>query len=136
MVIFRGTRRTQVVVPAEPAAVAGVDVHDNVGQVKLLEGVCDTLAVAGGGVLAGLEVAVGDQVGQGVGLDDQGDSSLGVLLEDGDDSCWLLDMPIVSTWRVCDTHGQCTPTCIGRCCLREALRWRLLRRSHGRADRR
>jgi hypothetical protein len=40
--------------------VTGVNVHGNVGQVKLLEGVCDTIAVTGGRVLAGLEVGVGD----------------------------------------------------------------------------
>jgi hypothetical protein len=45
----RGTEGlTEVVVPAEPAPVAGVDVHDDVGQVELLEGVRDTITVAGG----------------------------------------------------------------------------------------
>jgi hypothetical protein len=77
--------RTQVVVPAEPAAVAGVDVHGDVGEVEGLESVCYTIAVAGGRVLAGLEVGVCDQVGERVGLDDEGDGSAGVLLEDGDD---------------------------------------------------
>jgi hypothetical protein len=56
--------RTQVVVPAEPASVAGVDVHGDVGQVERLQGVCDTIAVAGGRVLASLEVGVGDKVGK------------------------------------------------------------------------
>jgi hypothetical protein len=49
---------------------AGIDVHGDVGQVELLERICDTLAVAGCRILAGLEVGVGDQVWQGIGLDD------------------------------------------------------------------
>jgi hypothetical protein len=65
--------------------VTGVDVHRNVRQVEGLEGVCDTITVAGGGVLAGLEVGVGDQVGEGIGLDDQSNGRVGVLLEDGND---------------------------------------------------
>lgn len=81
-------RRTEVVGPAEPAAVAGVEVHGYVGQVELLERVCNTIAVARGGSLALLDVAVGDEVGEGVGLDDQGDGDLGVFLEDGDDGYW------------------------------------------------
>jgi hypothetical protein len=63
--------------------VTGIDVHGNVGQVEGLESVCDTITVAGGGVLAGLEVGVGDQVGEGIGLDDQSNGRVGVLLEDG-----------------------------------------------------
>ena len=77
-------RRTEVVVPAEPASVTGINVHGDVGQVELLESICNTFTVAGGGVLAGLEVAVGDQVGKRIGLDDQGNGHVGVLLEDGD----------------------------------------------------
>lgn len=53
----------EVVVPAEPATVTGVDVSDHVGEVEGLQSVGDTLAVAFGGVLARLEVDVGDQVG-------------------------------------------------------------------------
>ena len=64
---------------------AGVEVHGYVGQVELLERVGDAIAVARGGGLALLDVAVGDEVGEGVGLDDQGDGDLGVLLEHGDD---------------------------------------------------
>lgn len=75
-------RRTQVVVPAEPASVAGIDVHGNVGQVERLEGVRNTITVARGGVLAGLEVGVCDQVGEGIGLNDQSNGHVGVLLEE------------------------------------------------------
>lgn len=74
---------TQVVVPAEPSSVTGIDVHGDVGQVELLQGICDTLTVARGRVLAGLEVGVGDQVGEGIGLNDESDGSFWVLLEDG-----------------------------------------------------
>jgi hypothetical protein len=65
-----GMGRTEVIVPAQPPAVTGVDVHGNVGQIEGLEGVRDTVTVTRGRVLAGLEVGVGDQVGEGVGLDD------------------------------------------------------------------
>lgn len=64
---------------------ASIDVHGDVGKVELLEGIGDTLAVAGGGVLAGLEVGVGDQVGERIGLNDESNGGVGVLLEDGDD---------------------------------------------------
>lgn len=76
---------TEVVVPAEPSSVTSINVHDDVGQVKALERVRNTLTVAGGRVLAGLEVLVGDKVGQAVGLDDQGNGGVGVLLEDSND---------------------------------------------------
>jgi hypothetical protein len=79
--------RTQVVVPAEPASVTSIDVHGDVRQVELLQRICDTLTITGGGVLAGLEVGVGDQVGKGIGLDDQGNGRVGVLLEDGNNGC-------------------------------------------------
>lgn len=72
----------EVVVPAEPATVASVDVHNDVGKVQRLESVRDTLTVAGGGVLACLEVDVGDEVGERVRLDDEGESLVGVGLDD------------------------------------------------------
>lgn len=75
----------EVVVPAEPASVSSINVHDDVGEVELLESICNTLAVSGSGILAGLEVNVGDQVGERIGLDDQDDTGVGVLLEDRDD---------------------------------------------------
>lgn len=59
-----------------------IKVHRYVGEVERLEGVCNTLAVAIGGGLARGEVAVGDEVGKGVGLDDQRDGDLGVLFDD------------------------------------------------------
>lgn len=65
----------------------GINVHGNIRQVKLLEGISNTLLVAGGGVFAGLQVGVGDQVGEGIRLDNEGNGSVGVLLEDGDDGC-------------------------------------------------
>ena len=87
-----GKGRTQVVVPAEPPTVTSINVHGDVGQVELLEGICDTLTVAGRRVLAGLEVDVGDQVGERIGLDDQSNGSVGVLLEDGDNGYVLSDL--------------------------------------------
>lgn len=78
---------TKVIVPAKPTTVAGIDVHGDIGQVELLESIGDTIAVTGGRILAGLLIGIGDEVGKRVRLDDEGDSSVRVLLEDGDDSC-------------------------------------------------
>jgi len=75
----------EVVVPAEPATVAGVDVHDDVGEVEVLESVGNAVTVAGSGVLAGLKIGVGDQVGERVGLDDESEGGVGLALEDLDD---------------------------------------------------
>lgn len=63
----------------------GVDVHDDVGKVEGLERVRDALLVATLGLLASADIGVGDQVRQGVGLDDQGKRLVGVLLEDAGD---------------------------------------------------
>jgi hypothetical protein len=93
----RRGRRTQVVVPSKPATVASIDVHGDVGQVQRLEGICDTIAVTGGRVNAGLEVDVGDQVGETVGFDDQSNGNVGVLLEDGNNSCAIIRMFHVTT---------------------------------------
>ena len=66
---------------------AGVDVHDDVGQVKALEGVGDALPVGAFALLARRQAGVGDQVGQRVGLDQEGKGRVGVGLEDCDDGC-------------------------------------------------
>ncbi len=71
----------QVGVPAEPAAVAGIDVHDDVGEVEALESVCDALLVRALAVLASLQVRVGHEVGERVGLDDEGKGRVRVGLE-------------------------------------------------------
>ena len=81
---------TEVVVPAKPATVTSIDVHGDVGEVELLKSIGDALAVARGGVLAGLLVGVGDEVGKRVGFDDEGDGGVGIFLEDGDDGYALL----------------------------------------------
>jgi hypothetical protein len=127
---------TEVVVPAEPSAVASVDVHDNVGQVEVLERVRNTLAVAGGGVLAGLEVLVGDKVGQRVGLDDEGNGGVWVLLEDGNNGCCNLVLRIFQDVQCRDAYGQCTRTCRWQHRRQRVHRWRPWRRNHGREDRR
>lgn len=72
---------------------ASIDVHGNVGQVELLKSICNTITVTGGGVLAGLEVDVGDQVGKRIGLDDQGNGSVGVALEDSNNG-WSMSVLI------------------------------------------
>lgn len=66
---------------------ARIKVLDDVGEVQLLERVLDTLAVAVGAVLAGLEVDVGDEVGERVGLDDEGEGRVGLGLDDLGDGC-------------------------------------------------
>lgn len=72
----------EVVVPAEPTAVAGVDVHDDVGQVEGLERVCNTILIASLGLLAGRQVDVGHQVRQRVRLDDEREGRVRVRLEE------------------------------------------------------
>ncbi len=67
---------------------AGIEVHDHVGQVEVLDGVGNAVAVAGGAVLARRLVRVGHQVGQRIGLDDQGEGRVGVGLDELDDGCW------------------------------------------------
>lgn len=74
----------EVLVPPEPATVTGIEVHDNVGQVQLLNGVGGALMVAIGGVLAALQVDVGDEVGQRIGLNDESEGLVGVGLDDVD----------------------------------------------------
>lgn len=77
--------RLEVIVPAQPATVAGVQVLDNVGQVECLQRVSNAIAVSSGAVLAGSEVDVCDQVGQRVGLDEKGEGRVRVRLEDSRD---------------------------------------------------
>lgn len=80
----------EVVVPAKPASVASIHVHDDVGKVEVLQSVGDAVAVTRGRVLAGLQVDVGDQVGEGVRLDDKGKGRVGVRLDDLDDGVDVL----------------------------------------------
>lgn len=88
----------EVGVPAEPAAVAGVDVHDDVGEVKALESVGDTLLVGGLGLLARRQVGVGDQVGQRVGLDQKSEGNVGLSLDLGDDRCLQVSLVRFFFW--------------------------------------
>lgn len=80
----------EVVVPAKPASVARIHVHDDVGKIEILQSVGDAVAVAGGRVLAGLQVDIGDQVGERVRLDDEGEGRVGVRLDDLDDGVDVL----------------------------------------------
>lgn len=76
---------TEVVVPSEPSTVASINVHHHVRQVERLQGVCNTLFVTCSGVLAGGEVDVGDQVGEGIWLNDKSNGGVWVGREDGGD---------------------------------------------------
>lgn len=108
----------QVGVPAEPAAVAGVDVHDDVRQVEALEGVGDTLLVRALALLARRQVGVGDKVGERIRFDDEGEGEVGVgldLLDDGcvppvNSSCSFL-FPLEEDSGRFSTYGQCTGSC-------------------------
>lgn len=77
---------------AEPATVACINIHDHVGQVQVLQGICDASTVARSRVLARSKVAVGNQVWQGVGLDDEGEGRVGVLLDQGNDGIDVLGL--------------------------------------------
>ncbi len=80
----------EVGVPPEPAAVARIEVHNDVGQVEVLDGVGDAVAVTAGAALARVLVRVGDKVGQRVGLDDERKGRVGVGLDDLDDGVDVL----------------------------------------------
>lgn len=73
--------RLQVGRPSQPAGVASVDIHSDVGQVELRQGVLhgDQVVVLGVGTLGHVEVR--HQVGKRVGLDDKQDPDVRV----GDD---------------------------------------------------
>lgn len=64
---------------------ASIDVHGDVGKVEALESIRDTITVAGRGVLACLQILVGDQVGERIWLNDKSNGGVRVLLEDGND---------------------------------------------------
>lgn len=76
---------TEVFVPSEPSTVASINVHHHVGQVELLQSVCDTRLVTFSRFLAGDDIGVGDQVGEGIWLNDKSDGGVGVGLEDLND---------------------------------------------------
>lgn len=63
--------RVKVGVPAKPTTMTSVDVHDDVGKVKALKSVRDTLLISAFTLLASAQVGVGDQVGKRVGLDEK-----------------------------------------------------------------
>lgn len=69
---------------------ASIEIHDDVGKVESLDGVRNAIAVARCRGLAGCEVGVGDQVGQGVRLDDESKGGLGVRLQDLDNGINVL----------------------------------------------
>lgn len=75
----------EVGIPAQPTTVTSVDVHDDVGEVKVLKSVRNTITVTVGAVLAGLQVGVGHQVGERIGLDEEREGRLRVGLDDLDD---------------------------------------------------
>lgn len=77
---------------AEPATVACINIHDHVGQVQVLQGICDAGAVARSRVLARGKVAVGDQVWQGVGLNDEREGRVGVLLDQSNNGIDVLGL--------------------------------------------
>jgi hypothetical protein len=71
--------------------VTSVEVHDDVGEVEVLDGIGDTVTVTRSRVGAGGQVGVGDQVRKRVGLNDESEGSVGVRLQDLDDG-WEREM--------------------------------------------
>jgi hypothetical protein len=65
--------------------VTGIQVHDDVGKVEVLDGVGDTIPVTGGAVLASILVRVGNKVGKRVRLNNEREGRIGVGLENFDD---------------------------------------------------
>jgi len=57
--------------PSQPTGVTSIEVHGNVGQVELLEGVDSQLLVGGRSSAALGNAHVGDHVGKRIGLDDE-----------------------------------------------------------------
>lgn len=68
----------------------GIEVHDHIWQVQSLESVRNSSAVAIGGSLARREVGVGDEVRQRVGLDNQGEGGIAMILEHRSDRVDIL----------------------------------------------
>src|SRR5690606_31561483 len=77
----------EVVVPAEPATVTSIDIHDHIGEIELLESIGNTLFIALLGVLAGLQVDVGNQVRERIGFNNKSEGSVGKLLKHSADGC-------------------------------------------------
>jgi len=65
--------KREVVVPPEPTAVGGVDIQVHVLKLQLRDSMGDALAEDLGGVSAELDAHVGDEVTQGVGLENDGE---------------------------------------------------------------
>jgi hypothetical protein len=73
-------RRPNVGRPTEPAGVSSIEVHVHTDGVQLLDRVCNGALVSRRGVRALLDVQVGDQVCQRVGLNRRYDGNGGVRL--------------------------------------------------------
>lgn len=63
---------------------AGIDVHDHVGKVQALESIGHTLLVGTLAVLASCQIGVGDEIGEGIRLDQKRKGRVGMGLEDLD----------------------------------------------------
>ncbi len=80
--------RGEVRAPAQPARVSSVEVHGNVRQVELLEGIVGAFKVGRLRIGASGGAEVGDQVCQAIGLNHRDDADVGEgnqLLSDGID---------------------------------------------------
>lgn len=109
---WEDVHHTDVVIPSEPSAMAGINVHDDVGQIELLESICDALFVPCSRVLAGGEVGVCDQVWKRIRLDNEGNRRVWVGKEDlANCYAWLADK---NAPRSFTTYDRCTRTCNGR----------------------
>lgn len=88
----------QVVVPAEPASVSSVNVQVDVVKLQTGDGMGNTLLVHGASLGAELDALVGDDVGQRIRLQDDGEGEVrggGDLLGVGRDELGLVALEAV-----------------------------------------
>lgn len=105
--------RGQVGLPAEPASMSSVQVHSDVGEVELREGIVGAFQIRGLGVAALGNVEVGDQVGQRVRLDNEDDAEVAVgdeLLPDGIDICLVVGHTTIGNAVLAVRRGSCAVT--------------------------
>jgi hypothetical protein len=87
--------RGEVVIPSQPAAVGSVNVKVGIGELQVGNGVGHAILVNWRGLGAQLDVHIGDEVGQGVGLEHNGEVDVGRrgnLLHEGGDVLTLVTL--------------------------------------------
>jgi hypothetical protein len=90
-------RLRQIVWPSEPTSVASIEIHGNVRHVQGLDRIVDAVFISSLSVGALGDTHVGDHVGNTVGLNDQSDWDIWVILEDGDHAVNVLSLITIDT---------------------------------------